>query len=143
MCQGLHIKEFGPTIKYIKGLENVTADPLSQNTFEEREHPLFSDKSMTDIMQEVHANKKFIVLIDYATIKDAQNNKNELKGMCAQDKDEKNFKQQQFRLIDLTVKQGKDKQWRIFIPKLLCQEFMSWYHKKLIHPGALCMGEII
>ena len=143
MRQRLYIEEFGPTIKYIEGPENVAADTLSRNNFEDREHPLLSDKNMTDITREVYTNEKFIVPIDYATIRDAQNNDDELKDMRAQDKNEQDFKQQRFGRIDLIVKRGKDERWRIFVPKILRHALITWYHEQLRHPGVLRMGETI
>ena len=64
MRQRLYIEEFGPKIKYIEGPDNVAADTISRNPFEEgKTHPLLKSKDINDITKDVCAAEKFIVRV--------------------------------------------------------------------------------
>ena len=143
MRQRLYIEDFGPTIKYIEGPDNVAADTLSRNDYESRSHPLLSNESLTELTREVYASETFIVPVDYDTIKAAQDIDNELKEMKRKDTTQQIFTKKKFGRTELTIKKGKDNRWRIFVPKPLRKELIAWYHEQLMHPGALRMGESI
>ena len=78
--------------------------------------------------REIYTNEKFIVPVDYLTIKAAQDVDGKLNEMKNKDTEGQDFKTMTFGQTDLTVKQGNNEQWRIFIPEPLCQDLISWYH---------------
>ena len=113
---------------------------MSRNDYEYRKYPLLSNESITNLAREIYAIEKIIIPVD-TTTRIAQTNNNELRRIIDVDTNDSNFKVKLYGREAMIVKRGKDNYWRIFIPKVLRQESITWYHDQLIHPGAVRMQD--
>ena len=142
MRQRLYIEEFGPEICHIEGKDNIAADTLSRNPSSPNNHHLLQEETLKEITREIFANEKYIVPIDYQTIKEEQDRDEELRTLLASEANT-SFKLKRYGRVEVYVKQGKDERWRIFVPTGLRQKLIEWYKYQLMHPGTLRMIETI
>jgi len=136
----LLIEEFGPTITYIKGKDNVIADTLSRNTRADRmsdEQSYFEDiewcGEMCGCTPSQVCNYTFAMdqfPMDLQTIAAVQGSDSVLQKRL--ETNSQTYKKSTINGVELIV--YKDK---IFVPKELRERILAWYHEYLLHPGAL------
>ncbi|KAH9102798.1 hypothetical protein AeMF1_020706 [Aphanomyces euteiches] len=106
----LIVEEFGPTIKYIRGITNVAAEALSRLTIQNTEDTVMANDDD--------------FLLKLSIVRDQQKTAG-ITGMTSN-----------VEGIDIVV----DKHGRVVVPDALQLPAMQFYHQSLLHPGATRMS---
>jgi hypothetical protein len=126
----LILEEFGPTLTYIKGENNVLADTLSQLDLTEEE---FSSDAFAGNQDDSPEEFPF----SYAIIAQEQPNDPELMNRYATSElyNKKVYKHAD-KEYDLVIRTDEGtNQTKIMVPKSLQLKITEWYHLYLLHPG--------
>ena len=123
----LILEEFGPTLTYIKGEQNIVADTLSRLDLTEEEFS--SDAFAGDLIGDFP--------FSYALIAQEQPNDPELMNRYAtSDLYDKKVYKHSDKEYDLIVRTDEvTNQTKIVVPKTLQKKLTEWYHLHLLHPG--------
>ena len=123
----LILEEFGPTLTYTKGEQNIVADTLSRLDLTEEEFS--SDAFAGDLIGDFP--------FSYALIAQEQPNDPELMNRYANsDLYDKKIYRHADKEYDLIVRTDEvTNQTKIVVPKTLQKKLTEWYHLHLLHPG--------
>jgi hypothetical protein len=123
----LIIEEFGPTLTYIKGENNIVADALSRLDLEEAEIDMDNLDEVLNFEEEL---PKDSFPMTYSRIAREQRKDTTIANALVN----KTYTIQSFH--------GGEKQWdltifneKIVIPQSLQNNIVNWYHEQLCHPG--------
>ena len=142
------LEEFGPNIKYIKGIDNTVADALSRLSKEgtipyfksqgehtsERKEMCFAMKLFTSLRRtkaiplEEEPEEEPFPLQTESLAQHQQDDKNLQKLLL---KEDNKFQQQKVMDKNLITYDGK-----LYVPKSLQSLTLNWFHHYLQHPGA-------
>ena len=135
----LLIEEFGPTIKYIKGEENIEADQLSrldiEDSVEWNEYTFLYQKLFDIFMFHPAHIKGKEFPVNLSLIARSQRNDEMIKQM--KQKHPGNFRERPIGLNNiLEYRSPVIRDYRIILPHDLQQKIIEWYHQILNHPGS-------
>ena len=124
----LLLEEFGPTLTYVKGANNIVADALSRLEITEEE--FFAEAFATELANEEEFPKAFP--LSYRELAHRQTNDADLQKKLQ--KQPQLYTKATYKFSDKTyeliIKDGK-----IYVPEYLQQKCAEWYHLNLMHPG--------
>ena len=125
----LIIEEYGPTLTYIKGVNNVVADALSRMRLAEAD---FSAEAFAVAMAVDETPSEFP--LSYRKLAKEQAQDKVLQGRLSNPKEKDKYQIKTFThsdaSYDLITRDDK-----IVIPKQMERTVTEWYHEHLLHPG--------
>ena len=123
------IEEYGAKIIYIKGVNNVVADALSQiPTQADNNEELFATEEL--FLERRVFEDQVAFPLDLEQIKRLQQNDDQLTRMLAEKEGNKRFKKENRQGHQLWTFKGK-----VFVPRAARAPMVEWCHEKLQHAG--------
>lgn len=132
--QRLVLEEYGATIKYIKGEENVLADALSRLDM------------VDDVKEENFAfDKEPLPPFHTDRIHELLDTSKELKTHLGDNNKTKRFKTKAYgnKQVYYYSSTSTGSHWRLYVPPSLQNELLNWYHDILLHPDISRMTHTI
>ena len=125
------LEEYGCTLKYIEGDNNVVADTLSRLDFDMDPVSIRESHQMKYVDDD-----KIKVPVDLRFITEQQQKDEEF--LAAKEKYPERFKETLLNnevKLQLYKKDEENKRWLIYIPEAMSEDLIDWFHMNLLHPG--------